>query len=96
MLGVKDVQLKQTRFYQEIDEEERREGKLEGMQEGKQEGIREGIQKERQEGRQEGEIRFLSKLLNKRFGPLPEPELEKLRQADIAQLELWGAGCENA
>jgi len=78
MLGLNDVQLKQTRFYQEIGEEERREGKLEGWQEGI------------QEGRQEGEIRFLTKLLGKRFGPLPEPVLEKLRHADIARLELWG------
>ncbi|MGD0960830.1 MAG: DUF4351 domain-containing protein [Methylomonas sp.] len=34
MLALNDVQLKQTRFYREIAEEERREGKLEGKLEG--------------------------------------------------------------
>jgi predicted transposase/invertase (TIGR01784 family) len=54
MLGLNDVSLKQTRFYQEIAEEERQIGRQEGRQEGKQEGRQEGIQLGKQEGRQEG------------------------------------------
>ena len=77
MLGL-DVQLKQTRFYQEIAEEERREGKIEGKLEGKQEGML------------EGERLFLTKQLNKRFGSLPAAITAKLGQAGIEQLELWG------
>ena len=73
MLGL-DVQLKQTRFYQEIAEEERREGLLEG----------------RKEGRQEGERLFLTKMLTKRFGLLPDWLPAKLGQAGIEQLEVWG------
>ena len=73
MLGL-DVELKQTRFYQEIAEEERREGLLEG----------------RQEGRLEGERLFLSKLLSKRFGPLPDWLTAKIEEASMQQLDSWG------
>ncbi len=62
MLGLNDVKLKETRFYQEIAEEERREG----------------------------ERVFLNKLLNKRFGPLPDWTQQKLEQAKVEQLECWG------
>jgi predicted transposase/invertase (TIGR01784 family) len=80
MLGLNDVQLKQTRFYQEIAEEERREGKLEG--------IHEGIH--------EGQIQFLSHMLSQRFGPLPEHVQLKLQKADAAQLKKWGEQLWNA
>lgn len=73
MLGLNDVQLKQTRFYQEIAEEERREGRLEGKLEGK----------------LEGETQLLIRLLGKRFDPLPPWVEQKLAQADIEQLGLW-------
>jgi predicted transposase YdaD len=82
MLGLNDVKLKETRFYQEIAEEERREGRLEGILEGKLEG--------KLEGRQEGERLFLIKLLGKRFGPIPDWVQPKLEKADIEQLECWG------
>jgi hypothetical protein len=41
------------------------------------------------EGRVEGEASVLSRLLARRFGPLPEWALARLRQADAAQLEVW-------
>ena len=82
MLGLNDVQLKKTRFYQEIAEEER----LEGMQIG----MKAGMQAGKQEGKQEGEVLFLKKLLTKRFGSLPDAVIAKLERADTAQLELWG------
>lgn len=53
MLGLINFRLKQARFYQEIAEEERREGMQEGLQ----------------IGRLEGERLFLKKQLNKRFWP---------------------------
>ncbi|WP_347986264.1 Rpn family recombination-promoting nuclease/putative transposase [Methylomonas sp. AM2-LC] len=74
MLALNDVELKQTRFYQEIAAEERCEGKKEGKLEGK----------------LEGECHLLIRQLNKRFGPLPQSALQKLEQAKIEQLELWG------
>jgi predicted transposase/invertase (TIGR01784 family) len=77
MLGL-DVQLKQTRFYQEIAEEERREGKQEGLLEGL------------LEGQLKGETALLIRLLSKRFGPLPAWVEQHLAQATIEQLDVWG------
>ena len=74
MLGLTDVSLKQTRFYQEIAEEER--------QIGMQEGIEVGCLK--------GESQLLAKLLVKRFGLLPAWVQGKMALADSEQLELWG------
>ncbi|MDD5037281.1 MAG: Rpn family recombination-promoting nuclease/putative transposase [Methylococcaceae bacterium] len=74
MLGdVLNVELKQTRFYQDVF--------AEGRQEGQQEG--------RQEGRQEGEQVLLLRQLKRRFGPLPEGVEQRLAQATTDQLERW-------
>ena len=62
MLALNEVQLKQTRFYQEVMEE----------------------------GALQGETQFLSRLLSKRFGPLPDWAQQNLVHADISKLELWG------
>lgn len=42
------------------------------------------------EGKQEGEHALLSKLLEERFGPLPETIAERLKGASPTQLEAWG------
>ena len=60
MLGL-DVQLKQTRFYQEVTEE--------------------GVLK--------GESQIISRLLKKRFGPLPTWAQQNLAAANTDQLENW-------
>ena len=77
MLALEDIELKQTRFYQEIAEEERREGRLEGRQEG------------RLEGRKEESIALVTRQLRRKFGLQPELEaaLQKLPDMDIATLE---------
>jgi predicted transposase/invertase (TIGR01784 family) len=80
-----NVELKQTRFYQDVFSEGEQEGRQQGRQQGRQEGQQEG----RQEGRQEGERLVLRRMLIKRFGPLPEWAEQRLIQADIAQLEQW-------
>lgn len=67
MIGVQDIELKQTRFYQDV------------FGEGKQEG--------KQEGRQEGEWAILLRLLEKRFGPLPNALNSHLRQLPPHRLE---------
>ncbi len=105
MIGLQDIELKQTRFYQDVfqegHEEGRQEGKQEGRQEGKQEGRQEGKQEGRQEGkqegkqegrqegRQEGELTIILRLLGRRFATLPEPLVERLRQMDAGQLEAF-------
>ncbi|MBF0604677.1 MAG: DUF4351 domain-containing protein [Nitrospirae bacterium] len=43
-----------------------------------------------QEGRQKGEAALLLRLLQRRFGPLPESVTEWLHAADLSTLELWG------
>ena len=44
-----------------------------------------------QQGRiEEGESRLLAKLLERRFGPLPQAVTERLAAATEAQLEAWG------
>ncbi len=49
------------------------------------EGFKEGIE----QGIEQGEAAVLAKLLNKRFGPLPEWANEKLQQASREQLDNW-------
>ena len=72
MLGL-DTELKQTRFYQEIAEEERLEGRLEG----------------RLEARKEQAIVILTRQLRCKFGLQPELEaaLQRLPNMELEQLE---------
>lgn len=81
LADVLQVELKQTRFYQDVFAEGRQEGKLEGKLEGRQEGQR--------EGRQESEQALLRRLLTRRFGPLPDWGDARLKQATTEQLEHW-------
>jgi hypothetical protein len=55
-----------------------------------QEWLQEGLQKGRQEGRQEGEAALLLRLLERRFGILPEWARDRVLAADSAVLEEWG------
>ena len=50
------------------------------------EATRKGVRK----GRMEGEARLLAKLLERRFGPLPQVVTERLAAASETQLEAWG------
>jgi predicted transposase/invertase (TIGR01784 family) len=77
MLALNDVELKQTRFYQEIAEEEHQLGRLEGRLEGRQEGLQLGVQ----EGRQQECITLVTRLLRRKFGIHPELD------ASMAQLQ---------
>lgn len=93
MLNLQDVDVKQTRFYQEV------------FAEGEQEGLQKGLQKGRQEGRQEEGAALILRLLQRRCGELapavrtqitnlPLPQLEALGEALLefhgpADLEQW-------
>jgi predicted transposase YdaD len=62
MLGdILNVQLKQTRFYQDVFAE----------------------------GRQEGEVMMLLRLLEQRFGVVPDSIRSRLKQADMDTLLVW-------
>jgi len=85
MLALNEIELKQTRFYQEVVEE----GRQEGIQKGRQEGIQKGRQEGMQKGRQEGEQILLQRMLTRRFGELPDWAQKRLLQASPEQLEQW-------
>jgi len=61
------------------------EGKQVGLVEGKQVGLVEG----KQAGLVEGERLVVIRLLEKRFGKLPESLQIRLEQATLAELEQW-------
>ncbi len=73
MLNVQNVELKQTRFYQDVWAEGREEGRQEGWE----------------EGQQEGEKLLLQRMLMRRFGALPVWAKNKLRAATAQQVEHW-------
>ena len=58
-----------------------------GIQLGREEGLQEGLRKGRQEGRQEAGITLLRRLLERRFGPLPEWVISNLENRSLAALE---------
>ena len=72
MLGYNDIELKQTRFYQDVF--------TEGRQEGIDEGIHEGIQK--------GEAKVILRLLNRRFSNLRPNTIIQIQQLNSDQLEI--------
>jgi hypothetical protein len=48
-----------------------------------------GIEKGLQQGFQQGEAFMLTRLLTRRFGPLPDWATERLAQASREELEQW-------
>ena len=73
MLALNEVELRQTRFYQEVSAEGRQEGKQEGLQEGKQLEC----------------ILLLSRQLRRKFGLQPQLEnsLQDLISLPLEKLE---------
>jgi len=60
-----------------------------GIQIGEQRGEQRGIQIGEQRGKQQGEMTVLHRLLEKRFGTLPQWVEIRLAQATLAELEQW-------
>ena len=58
-------------------------------QEGVEEGIKRGREEGRQEGREEGRKATLSRLLTRRFGPVPDWAAQRIQQATPTQLDAW-------
>ncbi len=75
----------------------RQEGESIGLEKGLQEGESIGLERGLQEGEaiglerglQEGEARFLTRLLERRFGPLPDEFAARVAAASTSQLEQW-------
>jgi len=81
MLHLPDVELKQTRFYQDVFAEGRIEGRVEGRVEGRTEG--------REEGRQQ-EATLVLRLLRRRLGAVPAEAESRIRALPVAELEALG------
>jgi flagellar biosynthesis/type III secretory pathway protein FliH len=58
-------------------------------EEGRQEGRREGREEARQEAREEARKATLSRLLTRRFGPVPDWAAQRIQQATPTQLDAW-------
>ena len=71
MLNLKEADVTQTRFYQEV------------FQIGRQDGQQEG----RQEGRQEGEIDIVLRQINRCCGQLPIAQLAQIKSLPINDIE---------
>ena len=91
MIGLPEVDLKQTRFYQDVFTEGLQEGRQEGLQEGRQEGLQEGRQEGLQEGLQEGRqqeaIALALRLLRRKFGNLTADLDTRLQTLPLSQIE---------
>ena len=60
-----------------------------GIEQGIERGIEQGIQTGLREGQLEGRAAMLSRLLQLKFGDLPETLQQRLAQASEAELDLW-------
>ena len=86
------VDWQQVHSLEEADtmlEDRIKEWKMQFRQEGLAEGRQEGRQQGRQEGSTEEARLILSRLLSRRFGPLPHDVEQRLEQAPLDQLESW-------
>ena len=71
-------------------QEGEQKGRLEGEQRGRLEGEQKGREEGEQRGRLEGEAALLRRLLERRFGALPDWARTRIAAADTAALEEWG------
>jgi len=74
MFGLRDIDLKHTRFYQDA------------VKEGQLEGLEKGVRK----GRIEGEATLLLRQLDRRFGPLPINVKQRIASTDAETLLIYG------
>ena len=75
MMGLPDIDLKQTRFYQEVFAEGEAEGRADGREEG------------REEGRQEEGAAIILRLLTRRFGSIGHTLEIRIRALSLTQIE---------
>ena len=61
----------------------------EGLEKGIHQGIEQGIEQGMQKGMQKGEALVLARLMERRFGPLPEPIQRRIESADAETLLRW-------
>ena len=86
---LEEVQAMYSRWEQETVDRGRTEGRKEGRTEGRTEGRKEGLKEGRKEGRKEGERAALLRLLERRFGALPEALTARVADASTNEIESW-------
>ena len=89
IIDMLNLDLMQSRAGRDIYQIGMIEGRQVGLVEGKQVGLVEGEQKGKQAGLVEGERLVVTRLLEKRFGKLPETLQIRLEQATLTELEQW-------
>jgi len=71
-----------------------------GMEQGRARGLEQGLEQGREQGlaqgRRQGESALLERLLARRFGPLPDATIQRLREASDVELEAWSANLLDA
>lgn len=82
MLHLPEVELKQTRFYQDVFAEGHAEGRTEGRTEGRAEG--------RAEGQQQEAAALVLRQLRRRLGTVPADAETQIRALPVADLEALG------
>lgn len=75
MLELGEVELKQTRFYQEVFAEGQAEGRVEGRVEG------------RAEGQRREALALVTRLLRRRLGTLPAAAAARVQELSVERLE---------
>ncbi len=65
------------------------QGRAEGIEKGIEKGIERGRSEGREEGRAEGQAGIVLRLLELRFGDVPDAVRERVRNASAAELEAW-------
>jgi predicted transposase YdaD len=78
MLDIKNMDLTQSRFYQEVV--------ALGLEQGRQEGLQEGLQT----GRQEEAAELILRQLTRKCGVLTSPQVERVKQLALNNLERLG------
>ena len=65
------------------------DGTKKGMEQGMQQGLEQGLEKGLEKGRQQGEADMLQKLLQLKFGAIPDTIKLRLQNANAAELLHW-------
>ena len=60
------------------------------LRETVQEWTQQWLEEGRQKGRQEGEAQLLTRMLERRFGPLAPADRARIQKADADELLAWG------